>query len=147
MKINGKPVINGQRAFNLRIIPADIKKGQSKSPAGCAAAVALVREHKDITAARVHLGRIFIEGPSAWVRYKTPHTLRDEIVAYDRGGTFMPGHHEIIPLTKSEQRYIDDKEWRKQLVRKRENENKRGERKTRAVRHIVSGVRPRGANR
>lgn len=146
MKINGKPVINGQRPFNLTITVRDIKKGKSKVPGGCAAAVALVRENKDITQARVHVGRIFIEGPTAWVRYMTPRTLRDEIVAFDRGGSFAPGTHKVMPLTKTQQKYIDDKEWR-DLDRARRVEASKKDRVKRTTRHIVSGVRPRGANR
>lgn len=146
MKINGKSVINGQRGFSLRIESRDIAKGQTKSPSGCAAALALMRADKTIKAARVHVGRIFIEGPSAWVRYKTPRTLRDEIVSFDRGGKFLPGVHEIIPLTKSEQRYIDDKEWRKLKGRHRDEKSK-NQRVKRVTRHMVSDVRPRGANR
>lgn len=146
MDIKGKPVINGQRPFELMITRHDIQKGKAHTPGGCAAAVALLRQDKQITQARVHVGRIFIEGPSAWIRYQTPHTLRDEIVAFDRGGSFLPGKHLVLPLTKSAQRYLDDKEWRK-VERDKRKEGSKDKRKKRVLRHIVSGVRPRGANR
>lgn len=146
MEIDGKKVINGQRGFTLEIVPRDIKKAKPKDPGGCAAAVALMREYKDIKRVRVHIGRIFVETVNAWVRYKTPSTLRDEIVALDRGGEFLPGTHEIGVLTKSEQAYIDNKEWRKKGPRDRSDEPSRSERKKR-ISHIVPGVRARGANR
>lgn len=146
MEINGKKVINGQRPFTLSITTRDIKKGKHKDPGGCAAAIALMRENTDIKSVRVHIGRIFVEAPNAWIRYKTPHSLRDEIVAFDRGGQFLPGDHQIGCLTKSEQAYIDNKEWRKQGPRDRSDEPARGDRKRR-ISHVVPGVRARGANR
>lgn len=145
MKINGKKVVNGKSDFRLKIQQRDITRGKSKAPAECAAALALMRENKDISSVRVHIGRIFIETPGAWLRYKTPHTLRDEIVAFDRGGQFLPGEHMVKALTPSEQRYIDDKEWRELKTRHR-NEKPRHER-TKRISHIVPGVRPRGANK
>lgn len=145
MFINGKPVINGKRPFTLSINKKDIAKGKNKEPGGCAAAIALMRENKDITAVRVHVGRIFVEAPHAWVRYKTPSTLRDEIIAFDRGGEFWPGEHLVQPLTKSEQAYIDNKEWKK-IQRDRADDPPRSERK-RQISHIVPGVRPRGRSK
>lgn len=143
--INGKKVINGQRPFTLTIVRRDILKGKGKDPAGCAAALAIMRENKDIKQVRVHIGRIFVEAPNAWIRYKTPRTLRDEIIAFDRGGAFLPGKHEVQCLTKAEQKYIDNQEWRKVNREKREDKS-RTERRRR-ITHMVPGVRARGANR
>jgi hypothetical protein len=145
MEINGKKVVNGQKPFTLRITVRDIRRSKSRDPGACAAAVALMRENKDIKSARVHVGRIFVEAPSAWVRYKTPKTLRDEIIAYDRGGRFVPGDHVVVPLTKSEQLYIESKAWRKEN-RDRSKDAPRDQRKRRTT-HIVPDVRARGANR
>lgn len=146
MEINGKKVINGQRGFTLSITKRDIVKGKHKDPGGCAAALALMRENKDINGVRVHIGRIFVEAPNAWIRYKTPSSLRDEIIAFDRGGEFLPGDHQVKCLKKSEQAYIDNKEWRKIGPRDRSDELSKDRRKKR-VSHIVPGVRARGVNR
>jgi hypothetical protein len=105
-----------------------------------------MREFPEVQSVRVHIGRIFVETPKEWVRYKTPHTLRDEIVAFDRGGEFLPGSHEVKTLTEGEQRYIDDKVWRKRVAEARAREPAKKDRKKR-ITHIVPGVRARGANK
>lgn len=136
--IGGKPVVNGKEKFMLDIIKQDIKKGKGKDPRGCAAAVALLRSDKGLLSVRVHVGRLFLETPTQWIRYKTPRTLRDEIVAFDRGGEFLVGEHEVIPLTPAEQKYLEDKEWK--YARKGTGKPK----SNRSNQHIVPGVRGRG---
>lgn len=102
--INGKPVVNASRSVSLHISPMDTKKGNVKNPGACAAALAAMREIPNCTAARVHLGRAYVynEKKQHWVRFKTPESLRSEIIAFDRGGSFQPGEYKLRPLPPSE---------------------------------------------
>lgn len=100
MKIAGKRVIDAKRALVLHITKSDVKRGNTRDPGGCAAAVALQRQ-LHCRAARVHLGRTYVETPHVWLRYFTPQSLRTEIVSFDRGGGFQGGEFRLPPMTPS----------------------------------------------
>src|SRR5882672_10461302 len=93
MEINGKKVVDARTSAKIAITDHDVKDGANKNPSGCAAALAAKRDVKDCISARVHIGRVYIEMPTRWVRYMTPESLRTEIIAFDRGGTFQPGQY------------------------------------------------------
>lgn len=96
--IEGMPVIDGKRPLKLKITANDCRKGDPKDPSSCAIARACRRE-LHVAEARVHLSRVYIRatGAKSWTRYNTPAALRQEIIAFDRGGSFAPGEH-IIPI-------------------------------------------------
>jgi hypothetical protein len=99
--IEGLPVIDAKRSIMLHITADDIKKADARRPETCAAARACRRELHALEA-RVHLGRIYVKTTKEkWTRYQTPHALRSEIVAFDRGGTFAPGEYKLAPVTPS----------------------------------------------
>lgn len=100
--INGKPVVNASRKVKLHISPADVRAGRSKNAKGCAAAIAAVREIPNCVAARVHLGRVYLLQNNKWLRFKTPDSLRNEIIAFDRGGRFEPGEYELKPMSPAD---------------------------------------------
>jgi hypothetical protein len=140
MEINGKPVVDGKKKWWLSIYDVDITTGRNKDPGNCAAARAILREHSEIRSVRVHIGRVFVELDKVWERYQTPHSLRSEIVAFDRGGSFMPGVHKILPVapsTKARMKYhqknYDKIKKTKKIAKKR--------------RYNLYGVRSRGATR
>jgi hypothetical protein len=57
--------------------------------------------------ARVHLSRIYLRtNDTNWVRYQTPVELRQEIIAFDRGGVFEPREFKLTPITPSAQKSI-----------------------------------------
>ena len=85
MRINGKKVVDAKKPLRIIISAADAAGGKTKDPAKCAAARAIIRTLVDVKGARVHLGRTYIEYPDKWIRYKTPTSLKTEIVSFDRG--------------------------------------------------------------
>src|ERR1700744_145028 len=101
MEINGKKVVDATKPLQIKITASDTRRGDNKNPSACAAALAAKRLPA-CTGARVHLGRVYIEKPDRWVRYKTGDALRSEIIAFDRGGKFEPGEYEIRPPSPSD---------------------------------------------
>jgi hypothetical protein len=141
--IAGKPVLAAEKRIMLDIVQQDISQGKSKDPGACAAARCILRQFANAISARVHLGRTYIEFKDFWLRLKTPDSLRSEIIAFDRGGAFEPGHHELAPLCPSE---------RKKYTGRRQGSNEEDVKKKRKRKHIarayrIPNVRARGANR
>jgi hypothetical protein len=96
--IDGLPVIDAKRPLTLHITGRDISLANPKQPHACAAARACLRE-LGAKEARIHLGRIYIRTNNGnWQRYQTPGALRDEIIAFDRGGRFEPITVELHPV-------------------------------------------------
>lgn len=108
MKIDGIPVRNLTKKIKLVISEQDCKRGNTKTPNSCAAALAAVRQVPGCTEARIHIGRVFLRVKDKvtkkeyWLRAKTPGALRTEIATFDRGGTFEPGVYDINPLAPSD---------------------------------------------
>ena len=94
-QIDGLPVIDAKRSITLNVISRDISSASVKEPDNCAVAKACRRE-LHVAEVRVHLGRVYLRTNKAnWVRYVTPKGMRDEIIAFDRGGRFQPGNFEL----------------------------------------------------
>ncbi len=87
MEIAGKPVRNAKKPVVLVITSDDVKKGATRDPASCAAALACKRQ-MNASEARVHTGRTYVRIKDEWIRFNTPVSLQKEIVAFDRGGVF-----------------------------------------------------------
>ncbi len=106
--IHGRPVVNARQKLKLHISAADVRAGKAKNAKGCAAALAAVREVPNCVAARVHLGRVYLlqkgatRGQDKWLRFRTPDSLRNEIIAFDRGGRFEPGEYELKPMSPAD---------------------------------------------
>ena len=81
-------MVNGKRKLVIDISERDVKKGQTRDPACCAAAQCLLRTVPGIIGARVHMTNTYIEYPDRWERLMTPMSLRKEIIAFDRGAAF-----------------------------------------------------------
>lgn len=151
MKINGKKVVDAKKPTTIHITPKDIAAGDNKNPSGCAAARAAEHSIEGCISARVHVGRVYIEQESQWVRYNTSNALRTEVVTFDRGGQFEPGAYTLRPISKYE-----TTEGRK-TSGSNTNRNKVGNTVTKSARktlrvakikrHKVTGIRPKGANR
>jgi len=143
MNINGKPVLNGRKKWHLSIDQVDIDGSRRKTPGGCAAARAILRQEKTVKSVRVHIGRTFLEFEDHWERYQTPGSLRAEVIAYDRGGQFMPGEHTIPPLSPSNIAALENGKptgpKKKKLSRKAKI--------ARSHQYNIHGVRTRGATR
>lgn len=97
MKINGVEVKDADEKLVVKITKDDVRKGSLKNANACAAANALCRqEHCD--EARVHFSRAYIRKGKKWLRFGVPPALRNEIIAFDRGGTFEPGEYILSPV-------------------------------------------------
>jgi hypothetical protein len=161
MEIAGKKVVDAKRPAKIVITERDAKVGDNKNPSSCAAALAAKRDIPECLSARVHIGRVYIEQKDKWVRFMTPDSLRSEIIAFDRGGSFQPGEYELKAPAPSEteagrKRAKDDRSEAKRardraaIDPNRPNHVKKA-RKTlkiaRIKRHKVTGIRPKGAAR
>lgn len=168
MEIAGKKVVDAKRPAKIIVTKRDTEVGDNKNPSGCAAALAAKRDIPECLSSRVHIGRVYIEHKDKWVRYMTPRSLRTEIVAFDRGGSFEPGEYVLKPPSPTET--IEGRaEARDKAYPKGRSEAQRAKdraaaaasnsksrvtsspRKTikiaRIKRHNVTGIRPKGAVR
>ncbi len=96
-KLDLRKVQDANGHLILEILPKDIKRATLKNPGSCATARACRRQvHRE---SRVHLTRMYIKknGGDIWYRYFVPNALRAEIIAFDRGGTFLPGRYILMP--------------------------------------------------
>lgn len=139
MEINGKPVVNATEPLSIHILPGDISAAKRKDPGACAAARAIVREI-DCKQARVHLDRTYVEETDRWIRYRTPGSLRNEIIAIDRGGKFMPGAHELKALPETERARYGKRQGGPTASKRRQ-----AKKIARSV-HRIENVREKGAN-
>lgn len=138
MKINGLPVVDAKGPVTIKITNTDVKNGNNKDPASCAAARALCRK-QGIAEARVHIGRTYVRIGRKWIRYYTTPALRSEIVSFDRGGSFEPGIYKLRPLAPSDRASGKRQGSAKAVPSKNP--------KKRQAYHWVRGVRQWGANR
>ncbi len=96
-QIEGLPIFDAKKAIKLTVTKGDIRNADPKRPNSCAVAVACQRSThaKEV---RVHLGRIYVRtNDTNWQRFMTPKPMRDEIIAFDRGGKFEPGEFTLAP--------------------------------------------------
>lgn len=98
-RIDGEPVANGMTRLRIDVTKADIERGQPLDQNSCAIAVACVRQLKNVVAAKVHKGRLYLkfEGQARWRRWFVPEYATREIVAFDRGGRFVPQQIDFAP--------------------------------------------------
>ncbi len=135
-EIDGLPILNAKKAIMLNITENDVAKADRKEPADCAVARACRREMhaKEV---RVHLGRVYVRmNEGNWTRYLTPKTMRSEIIAFDRGGTFEPAEFMLAPPQPSKQ--TGKRQGTKPKVKHARNNPNRTKR---AAPHVVTNVR------
>lgn len=149
MQINGKKVVDASGPLKITITPRDAALGKTKDPGGCAAARAIIRGYKDegAKAARVHIGRTYIEYVDKWVRYKTPDALRTEIVSFDRGTQpkFMAGEYKLLRMSPCDR--LEAKRPKVGGPKETRHKPHIARRKIARITHQIEGVRARGANR
>lgn len=98
-KIDGEPVADAMSRIRIDVTRRDIEGGTPLNPNSCAIARACVRQIPRVTAAKVHLGRVYLryEGEKRWRRLMVPGYARIEIIAFDRGGRFVPQQIDLFP--------------------------------------------------
>jgi hypothetical protein len=133
MEIAGKKVVNATKPLLLNITKSDCAHGNVKDPGACAAALALKRQ-LHVKKARVHLGRVYVEMETQWVRYNTPQSLKHEIISFDRGGSFEPGEYKLYATTPHQRKG-------KQQGSNKPSPRKKSVKIARISRHVTTGVR------
>jgi hypothetical protein len=99
-KIDGKAVANAARPLRLNVTAEDIREGQPLNHNSCAIALAAKRQVPGVRNVMVHLGTIYIEIVNrGWLRWHVPEYATREVVAFDRGGKFVPCEIDFTPLT------------------------------------------------
>lgn len=100
-RIEELPIFDAKRPINLHITAKDVSTADPKRPNSCAVAKACKRSLHALEV-RVHLSRVYIRSNKMnWQRYLTPNSLRQEIIAFDRGGQFEPGVYKLGRLQPS----------------------------------------------
>lgn len=129
--IDGLPVFDAKRPIKLIVNKNDIDRADIKEPKDCVVARAVRRElhAKEV---RVHLSRVYVKtNEGSWTRYFTPRSMRSEIIAFDRGGSFAAGEYHLT--TPSPSKNLGKNKS------KRGPHLKRGKKRTKP--HIVKDVR------
>jgi hypothetical protein len=151
MQINGKRVVDASGPLKITITPRDAALGKTKDPGGCAAARAIVRGYRDdgAKAARVHLGRTYVEYDDKWVRYKTPVPLKAEIVSFDRGNKpeFMQGEYKLLRIAPCDRFGSRPASTKVGGPKETRHKSRKARAKIARIHHQIEGVRARGANR
>lgn len=133
--IEGLPAVDAKSALTIKITKTDIGRANRKEPDQCVIA-RCCRKMLHVKEARVHLSRVYLRtDDSGWTRYMTSPALRDEIIAFDRGGEFEAGEYQLAPISKSSQtgkRHGSDKP-----------SNPKKKQKPRKAPHFVANVRDR----
>lgn len=93
-EIDGIKVEDGKVPLTLNVRRIDAARASRKEPDRCAVARACYRE-LHATEVRVHLSRVYVRTNGTYKRYCTPPCLRNEIIAFDRGGQFAPGQYTL----------------------------------------------------
>jgi len=92
--IDGLKVFDAKKPVRLIVTEDDCRRANRKKPKSCAVARACGRVAEE---ARVHLSRLYLRINGQWQRYETPKAMRDEIIAFDRGGAFEPQEFRLKP--------------------------------------------------
>lgn len=96
-RIDGEPVTSSATALRLKITEDDITRGVRGQPNACAIAVAAMHRIKGCSAAQIHRSCAYLNINGKWRRYRIPPALWAEIIAFDRGGKFWAGEHDLFP--------------------------------------------------
>lgn len=139
MKINGVKVKDASEPLTFTVMKADVTRGAAKKSSSCAAARALCREGH-CEEARVHVSRAYIKKEGGWLRFGVAPTMRNEIIAFDRGGEFAPGTYTLAPVQPTVRLDAPSRKARGIPQRKTGKFPQRG-RRTKRTYHVVSGVR------
>jgi hypothetical protein len=97
---DGHAVLDGRVDLEFTVTPEDIVQHRDKDPGGCAAAHGCMRTFS-ICRALVYRRVTYLLFPdNKWHRYMTSESLRNELIAVDRGGKFLPGWHTLKAPSK-----------------------------------------------
>lgn len=92
----GKPVLNAEKPFTIRVSARDIKTADKKAPTTCALARGAMHESRVISS-RIGQRIALIEFRDRVERYKITPEDSKRIMAFDRAGYFQPGEYTLTP--------------------------------------------------
>lgn len=99
MEIDGKRVTDATKPVVIKITPHDIATGDNKNQSSCPAAKAAKHSIENCISARVYNCRIYIEQDKEWIRYNPSDSLKQKVIAFDRGRAFAPGEYTLHPIS------------------------------------------------
>lgn len=100
-KLDGKDIGNAHLGIRITVTKRDIANGTRLAEDSCAAAQCCVRSIQGATEAKVHRGVVYLKINGNWRRYRTSSALRMETIIFDRGGKFIPGEYDLLPVSVS----------------------------------------------
>jgi len=102
LSIEGRAVVDAKKPVSIEIVPNDIAKASRKDPNDCVIARAC-RRSMHAHEVRIHLSRVYVRrtSNSQWERYLLPPRAKQEIIAFDRGGSFEPISFDLYAPTPS----------------------------------------------
>ncbi len=101
MEIRGNKVVDATKDLVLILMQSDVDLASRKKNHSCAVAKACARQEQ--MEALIHLTRVYLRnGKDHWTRYVLPPSLRGELIAFDRGGTFIPDTYVLLAPTKTQ---------------------------------------------
>jgi hypothetical protein len=131
-KFDTKNVTDATEDITLTILPTDIIGADLKTPGNCVAARACRRQEN--LEARIHITRVYLRnGGTVWTRYIVPTNLRTEIIAYDRGGAFVPGTYQLKAPKSTE------KLGEKRSIKRNERKESKNKKKYMTTKDIRTG--------
>ncbi len=96
------PVFDAKRAMKLHVGERELNAANRKTPNSCALAHACMAK-EGVKEVRIHLSRAYVRlNDINWTRYFVSDNLRNEIIAFDRGGRFMPGEYVLQKISPSQ---------------------------------------------
>ena len=134
IEMDGLPVLDAKKPLRLEVMREDIRDASKKVPNSCAVAKACTRA-MGVKGVKVHVSRLYLNtNDKSWTRYVVSGAMRNEIIAYDRGGKFMPGVYVLNAPQKCKRLGV------KQTDRKRgaRPEVKNPAKKLRAYSHVTN---------
>jgi len=113
LEIDGLPVKDAKKSIRIEIMREDIVNARKKDSTCCAVAKACKRG-LNVKAVKVHLTRLYLNTDGkCFTRYIVSGAMRSEIIAFDRGGKFMPGMYNLaVPDKTKALGYVDKRKNR-----------------------------------
>jgi len=134
IEMDGLPVLDAKKSLRLEVLREDIRVATKKAPNSCAVAKACARA-MGVKAVKVHVSRLYLNmDDKSWTRYVVSGAMRSEIIAYDRGGKFMPGMYNLMAPPKCKRLGVKQKKRDRSIVPEVKNPAK----KLRAYSHVTN---------
>ena len=113
LEIDGLPVKDAKKNIRLEVMREDIISARKKDSNCCAVAKACKRL-EGVKGVKVHLSRLYLNTDGkCYTRYIVSGAMRSEIIAFDRGGKFMPGMYSLSAPDKTKALgYVDKRKNR-----------------------------------